>query len=240
MNRWRKLVVVSCLGLLAALLAPPAQADQWNKKTILTTREPLAIPGHILQPGQYILRLADSVADRSIVQVYEGGKQRLVATIIATPNYRLEPTADTQFSFWEMPAGQPPALRAWFYPGDNFGREFEYPAGMAVQIAQTNPQPPPTPAMTAAAPAPEPEPQPMAAPEPRMEARNEPPAPAPAPAPEAAPTPSLDAAPAPAPDLAPARPVMPRTASGYPLVGLIGLLSLAGAGATRLLLRRNA
>ncbi len=39
------------------------------------------------------------------------------------------------FQYWEVAAGQPQALRAWFYPGDNFGQEFAYPKQEAVQIA---------------------------------------------------------------------------------------------------------
>src|SRR6185437_2185820 len=37
--------------------------------------------------------------------------------------------------YWEVPAGQPKAMRAWFYPGDNFGQEFAYHKQTAVQIA---------------------------------------------------------------------------------------------------------
>ena len=50
-----------------------------------------------------------------------------MTTILAIPNYRLQPTGKTVFTFWETPPGQPKALRAWFYPGDNFGQEFAYP-----------------------------------------------------------------------------------------------------------------
>jgi hypothetical protein len=31
-------------------------------------------------------------------------------------------------AFDERPIGQPMALKAWFYPGDNFGQEFVYSA----------------------------------------------------------------------------------------------------------------
>lgn len=58
-----------------------------------------------------------------------------MTTILAIPNYRLKPTGKTVFQFWEVPAGQPRALRAWFYPGDNFGQEFAYPKQTAAQIA---------------------------------------------------------------------------------------------------------
>jgi hypothetical protein len=51
----------------------------------------------------------------------------VVTTILAIPNYRLQVTDKTVFQYWEVPAGQPRALRAWFYPGDNFGQEFAYP-----------------------------------------------------------------------------------------------------------------
>ena len=39
--------------------------------------------------------------------------------------------------FRERPGDSPDALRAWFYPGDNFGQEFVYPKVRAIQLAQT-------------------------------------------------------------------------------------------------------
>jgi hypothetical protein len=38
--------------------------------------------------------------------------------------------------FNERPGDSPEALRAWFYPGDNFGQEFVYPKARAIQLAQ--------------------------------------------------------------------------------------------------------
>jgi len=38
-------------------------------------------------------------------------------------------------TYWESPAGQPRPIRAWFWPGDNFGQEFAYPKTEADQIA---------------------------------------------------------------------------------------------------------
>jgi hypothetical protein len=35
-----------------------------------------------------------------------------------------------------VPSGQPPALKAWFYPGDNYGRQFVYPKGEAAVISE--------------------------------------------------------------------------------------------------------
>jgi hypothetical protein len=39
--------------------------------------------------------------------------------------------------FSERPGDSPEALRAWFYPGDEFGQEFVYPKVRAIQLAQT-------------------------------------------------------------------------------------------------------
>ncbi len=111
------------------------QADQWDKKTILTVGETIQIPGATLTPGKYVFRLLDSSANRHIVQVFNEDQDHILATILAIPNYRLRPKGHSEFGFWEMPQGVPPALRSWFYPGDNFGQEFAYPKSEAMQLS---------------------------------------------------------------------------------------------------------
>jgi hypothetical protein len=139
---------VSCLGLA---FASTAIADQWNKRTILTINEAIQVPGKVLQPGKYVMRLMESPANRHVVQIFNEREDQLQTTILAIPNYRLQPTGETQFQWWETPAGQPKAMRAWFYPGDNFGQEFAYPKNEAVQIAtNTNANVPTTYAQTEA------------------------------------------------------------------------------------------
>ena len=60
----------------------------------------------------------------------------IYATILAIPNYRLRATDKTVLTFRETPAGEPDALRAWFYPGRNWGEEFVYPKAKAVELAK--------------------------------------------------------------------------------------------------------
>ena len=129
----------SCIGVA---LLPSLQADTWNKKTLMTVHEALQVPScctpdHtvILQPGEYVMVLVDSVSNRHIVRIFDKDEQNVITTILAIPNYRLQPTGKTVFQYWEVPAGHPTALRAWFYPGDNFGQEFAYPKQTAAQIA---------------------------------------------------------------------------------------------------------
>jgi hypothetical protein len=104
-------------------LAPFAKADEWNKKTVITTHEPIQIQGKLLEPGQYVMTLLDS-ADRHIVQIYDVDNAKLEMTVLAIPVYRRDITGDTRLTFSEAPDGQAPALRTWFYPGDSFGLEF--------------------------------------------------------------------------------------------------------------------
>jgi hypothetical protein len=142
MKHFRSIAFVAFAGCIGFALLPSLQADAWNKKTTLTVSEPLQVPscctpGHTmtLQPGEYVMVLVDSLSDRHIVRIFDKDQQHVITTILAIPNYRLQPTGKTVFQYWEVPAGQPTALRAWFYPGDNFGQEFAYPKQTAVQIA---------------------------------------------------------------------------------------------------------
>jgi outer membrane biosynthesis protein TonB len=160
----------------------------------------------------------DSPSERHVVQIFDRNQQHLETTVIAIPNYRLQPTGKTEFSFWETPAGVPKAVRAWFYPGDNYGQEFPYPKKLVAQLASAAPVPVPM-NYNEPAPAAQPEPQPEPAP-----AAN----PAPAPAPEPQPQPQ-QAAPAPAP-VTPAPAALPHTASFNSLFGLLGVASLSLAG----------
>jgi len=240
MNRLNLVAAVSCLGI-ASLCVTPAMADTWNKKTVITIGEAVQVPGAILQPGKYVMKLLDSQSDRHIVQIFNETEDKLQTTILAIPNYRLQPTGDTAFQWWETPAGQPKALRAWFYPGDNFGQEFAYPKNTAMQIARSTSQsvpsvsgedlssatvssidksgaetalkaePAPTPAPVEVAQARPAEPAPQAA------------APEPAPAPVAA-----------APEATRARTEeLPHTSSAFPLIGLAGFLALGASIAVR-------
>jgi hypothetical protein len=85
--------------------------------------------------------LLDSQSDRHIVQIFNEDESHLYATILAIPNYRLQATDKTVMTFAERAVGEPQAIRAWFYPGDNSGQEFVYPKKRAVELAKITNQP---------------------------------------------------------------------------------------------------
>ncbi len=212
----RFVVAIASIGLLGVAFAPSGRADEWNKKTTLTVSESFQVPNKVLPPGTYVIKLLDSPSDRHIVQIFNADETQLQTTILAIPNYRLQPTGKTVVTFWETPPGQPKALRAWFYPGDNFGQEFAYPKSAAVQIAAASHETVPTTEAIQPAELPKAEVT-QTQPEPQVVAQATPP-----PAQVAGPafTPVPEAAPVPTPQ------ELPKTASPYPLIGLAGILSL--------------
>jgi hypothetical protein len=144
-KRWTRVlrfslsIIVLCMMFLGA-----TSAQTWNKRTSVTFSGPVEIPGadaQVLPAGTYIFRLLDSQSDRHIVQIFNRDESHLYATIVAIPNYRLRATDKTVMTFAERAAGDPQAIRAWFYPGDNSGQEFVYPKKRAVELAKITNQP---------------------------------------------------------------------------------------------------
>jgi hypothetical protein len=127
---------------MGAVFAPGAKADDWNNKTVMTFSAPVEIPGvhlkgwGVLPAGTYVFKLLDSAADRHIVQIFNADETQCYATILAIPDYRFRATGKTVVTFRERPAGEPEALRAWFYPGKNWGDEFVYPKARAIVLAK--------------------------------------------------------------------------------------------------------
>jgi hypothetical protein len=214
---WIRIPILCTLTLSVSLLTFRAKADQWDKRTILTIDQPMQITDTYLDPGTYVLKLADSSSDRHIVQIFNADQTHIINTVLAIPNYRLHPTGNSQFAFWETPPGAAQALRAWFYPGDNFGQEFRYPKNLRQLAVLRTPAAPPREPVAAP---PEPTPAPQAV---NQEPSNqEPPVIAQNTAPPSPPV--VETAPAPASAAPPQE--LPKTASPYPLIGLCGLLSL--------------
>jgi len=215
----RVTLALSALVFVAGIAAPRANADEWNKRTILTVNDTIQVEDAVLPPGQYVMKLMNSDSNRHIVQIFNHNERHIIATVLAFPKERLTPTGETVFTFWETPAGAPRAMRDWYYPGDLIGQEFPYhpvqvqqPVQQQAKVVQPPPPPPP---------------------QPQPEVQEE------QPQPEETPAPPVEEAPAPAPEQpAPAPPpALPKTASPYPLVGLSGLALLSLGGL--LLLRRQ-
>jgi hypothetical protein len=226
MKLLKTLAAVICLVALCAFAAPAALADDHNKETVVTFSAPVEVPGvnaQVLPAGTYVFVLVDSITNRHIVRIFNADKTHIYTTILAIPNYRLRVTGKTVITFRERPAGQPEALRAWFYPGREWGEEFVYAKSRAIELAkETNQAILSTPVELATIPEEALKTAPIEAVSPKGEPVElaqvvEPPPPA-----------AAEAAPARQPEVAAAEP-LPATASKLPLIALFGLLTI-GAG----------
>ena len=225
MNRFKVGAMMFCLTLVTLAFPPRGNADEWNKKTTVTFRVAVEIPGvgaQVLPAGTYVFKLLDSLSDRNIVQIFNERGDHVYATILAIPNYRLQVTSKTVMTFRERAAGEPEAIRAWFYPGNNWGQEFVYPKQRAIELAKITNQPVlamPTELATNLT-------LPIAsADEPPVIALKQAPIDAVKPTGEVVPVAEVVEAPPVQTAKAVSNP-LPKTASLLPLVGLIGLLSL--------------
>ncbi len=240
MNRYKPVILtVGCLALASAMFAPSAKADDWNRKTVITFSGPVEIPGvhlagwGVLPAGTYVFKILDSLSDRHIVQIFSRDELTVYATILAIPNYRLRATDKTVITFRERSAGQPEALRAWFYPGRNWGEEFVYPKAKAIELAKaTN-----TPVLFTPAEIPVEVAEPVKSVEAPVVVQLRQ-------APIMAIKPTGDevavaevVTPPPA-QAEVAEKTLPKTASPFPLVGLFGLLALGGAFTLRAIASR--
>jgi hypothetical protein len=140
--KYLKIVIpVFAVVLFATTFLPQTvKAGEWSKKTAITFSGPVELPGVVLPAGTYVFKLADSMADRNIVEVYNKDENQLYATILAIPDYRIQPTDKTVVTFEERTSGAPEAIKAWFYPGDRYGEEFVYPKTRAIELAKVNKQ----------------------------------------------------------------------------------------------------
>ena len=240
MHKIRLFTAALACAATMSVLAPSMRAGLWDKRTIVTFSGAVEVPGTVLQPGRYIMKLVDTPGDRHVVQFSNERENHVFATIAAIPAWRVNPSDKSVFTFYEAPVGQPQAMKMWFYPGDNFGQEFVYPKDrLAVLLAGGS-------RVTTA---------PVVVQQPTESAKIEEPAPveqpakiddtsAPAPVPqETATAPQEEVVIAqntapPPPEVAPAPEIsyksLPKTASDFWEIGLIGLGSILAAGAVRI------
>ena len=127
-------------SLMSGVLVPTLKADEENKLTNITIDQSIDVQGTVLPAGSYVIKLLGSPLNRFNFLIYNADENHLIANVLAIPAYRLRPTGDSKFMFYESESGQAPALHTWFYPGDNSGFEFRAPRRNALANSkQSNP-----------------------------------------------------------------------------------------------------
>jgi len=107
------------------LEAPTTQAD--IGQSILNVTEPIEVPGKVLEPGTYLVRVIRTQGRRDVVEVLSPDLQRIYATVLTLMVDNGKPATENQFVF--IPTGErqtPRALRTWTFIGSQYGHEFIY------------------------------------------------------------------------------------------------------------------
>jgi hypothetical protein len=124
------LVAFAVAGVLRADVAP-------EKKSTLTITSPLEVPGAVLEPGTYVVKLADTESNRNVVTFTTADETKVIAMAIATPHVAADDPQHSTFVFYAVPEGATKVLRTWFAPNDRYGQDFVYPAERAAALRQT-------------------------------------------------------------------------------------------------------
>ena len=210
------------LGVLATGVL---KADTYDKRTVFTFNRPISVPGVTLPAGKYMFRLVDTETSRKVVQVLDEHGRKPYAMLHTIPDIRRDASGSPEVRFMETAKGQPTAVQTWWYPNERIGYEFIYPKDQARRLAQAVVEP----VLTTRTETTKVEETRTAELE-RLTPTEEKPVVA-----EAAPEPIVPAGVVQEGVVADARTELPTTATHLPLVGLIGLLALASAGALRFL-----
>ena len=64
----RYMAIVVIVFAVAAIAAPNANAQRFDKKTIIDVNQPFQIPGVTLPAGTYVMKLVDVAGSRTVVR----------------------------------------------------------------------------------------------------------------------------------------------------------------------------
>jgi len=129
-------------AILTLMSATPARAQQpMDSRTEFTFNQPVEMPGVTLPPGTYVFRFVDATTGRRVMQVQaRDSTSKTYGMFLTISAQRPKASDDAELRFLETPAGQPAAVKTWWYPGNTIGREFIYPKSQARRLAKATNQ----------------------------------------------------------------------------------------------------
>ena len=131
-----KTLASACVLALLPFASTTAHAQTLDNRTFFTFSQPVTLPGVTLPAGKYLFRNPDISATRRVVQVLSDDGKQSYAMLLTIPAQRMEASDDPEIRFMETAEGTPPAIKAWWYPGNTIGWEFIYPREQALRLAK--------------------------------------------------------------------------------------------------------
>ena len=129
-------------AIVLTMSATPASAQPLDSRTEFTFNNPVEMPGVTLPPGTYIFRFIDATTGKKVMQVQaKDASSKNYGMFMTISAQRPRASDDAELRFLETPAGQPAAVKTWWYPGNTIGREFIYPKSQARRLAQATNSP---------------------------------------------------------------------------------------------------
>jgi len=135
MKHFSLLRIGALTAFVVSLAPPPTVADEYDKKGIVNFTQPTEVPGIVLQPGTYVIKLLNSQSDRHIAEIMNEKMDHLYALTFTAAAFRVERTGKPVLTFYEGTKDQPQAIKRWFWPGELDGIEFLYPKTQAAKIS---------------------------------------------------------------------------------------------------------
>jgi hypothetical protein len=139
-----RLFIFACVAaILTAISATPAvaQGGPMDSRTEFTFNQPVEMPGMTLPAGTYVFRFVDATSGRKVMQVQaKDASSKTYGMFLTISAQRPKASDNAELRFLETPAGQPTAVKTWWYPGNTIGREFIYPKSQARRLAQATNQ----------------------------------------------------------------------------------------------------
>ena len=133
-----KLITSACAAaMMLTVSAAPARAQTMDSRTEFTFNRSVELPGVTLPPGTYIFRFVDATTGKKVMQVQaKDASNKTYGMFLTISAQRPKASDDAELRFLETPAGQPAAVKTWWYPGNTIGREFIYPKSQAMRLAK--------------------------------------------------------------------------------------------------------
>jgi len=114
-----------------------AQGGPMDSRTEFTFNRSVELPGVTLPPGTYVFRFVDATTGKNVMQVQaKDASNKTYGMFLTISAQRPKASDDAELRFLETPAGQPAAVKTWWYPGNTIGREFIYPKSQAIRLAK--------------------------------------------------------------------------------------------------------
>lgn len=123
-----KLVLVSCVAIVAGLLATHTASGSIPHTNYLTFSAPFALPGVSLPAGTYVFDVVTTDSNNVVrVTSRDGSRTYLTAFTITVRRPKGLPE-NRQIVFNEVAAGMTPPVKTWYPIGQSIGHQFVYDA----------------------------------------------------------------------------------------------------------------